>query len=180
MGTCFCIYPPPWEICDHGLLFSNNGLHKIPWKSFTSDLHTKLKIISRSAPGLTNDSHAVFGGVDEPFSSCIEVNVKVYVFIQLVCTLGIAEMVFLLISNPYSCLITSPDFAYHFSLKWFVLWNNFFVDVVSTLSYYYGIDYRNLYDNRSARQKRLSSYFSEISDRIDNHFSVKQVTGLNI
>ena len=46
----FCMYSPPYTDSVHGLPFRKS---KLPWTSFTSDLHMKIGTISRSVPGLS-------------------------------------------------------------------------------------------------------------------------------
>ena len=52
MGYCFCNYPPPGIFRSKDLLFKQRIGHVIRI-SFVSDSYVKLKIISRSFPGLT-------------------------------------------------------------------------------------------------------------------------------
>ena len=53
----------PWTF------FSNNGLDKLPWTSFISDLHTKLNTISGSVPGLATDSPCGVWGLE--WTACL-------------------------------------------------------------------------------------------------------------
>ena len=49
-----CFYPRAF--------YWKNGLGKLPWKSFISDVHTKIRMISRSIPVITTDStYGVWG-----------------------------------------------------------------------------------------------------------------------
>ena len=56
LGYCFYIYAPPLDVYAHGHSFLNNGFDNTEWASFISDLHVKLRIISRGVPGFATAS----------------------------------------------------------------------------------------------------------------------------
>ena len=78
----------------HWLFFTNNGLAKLQWTSGISDSCTKIRVTSRSVPGLTTDS---LYAVDKALVSRMVVPFWVYVFKwQLVCKFDVVDRNFLL------------------------------------------------------------------------------------
>ena len=53
---CSHIYPPPLHVSAHGHSFLNNEFDNTKWASFISDLHAKLRILSRGVTGFATDS----------------------------------------------------------------------------------------------------------------------------
>ena len=66
LGYCFYIYQPPFDVSGQGHSFLNNRLDNTELASLISDLHTKLRIISRGFQALPRVLLATFGAVGEP------------------------------------------------------------------------------------------------------------------
>ena len=95
---------------------------KLPWTSFISDWHTKLRIISKSAPGLATDSHCVLWGYGWTVCSLCGGPLLGSCFKgHLVCKFRTVERNFLLISCFYPGLHTSPKFCFIFLSYYFTL-----------------------------------------------------------
>ena len=139
MWYCFCIDTPSHDVSVRGL-----SSQKADWKChrgssflFLSNLHTNLRIISRSVTGLVTDSPCGVWGCG--WATCLLFGGSL-LGLCFWMTVNVIEMNLLLISCVCSNLYTWPNFAYHFSsemifyIKYLVLWYS--VDVVSILTLY--------------------------------------------
>ena len=121
--------------------FLKNGLGKLPWVFFISNLEAKLSIISITVPGLATDLSCGVWTEDKQLAFCVVVHLYVYVYKQqFLSKFDKVETDFSIFDlHP---LLYYQNVAHHFPLKSFYsempFYSKYFVllysrDVVSTL-----------------------------------------------
>ena len=136
LGYCFYIYSPPLDVSAHEHSVLNNGLDNIQWVCFISDLHTKLRTISRMVPGFATGSPSGIWGRELTICLLYDGPLLGLCFFKwhLVCNFGIGERIFVSITC-LSVFVHYRSFFLLFFLYIFLLWNNVYF-MLSTLYYH--------------------------------------------